>query len=284
VELAPAAGDFFVLGDPNQLQQVVLNLALNAADAMPRGGRLVLSVEGVEILPTAAARDPELIAGRHAVLTVVDHGTGMAPEILDKIFDPFFTTKPFGQGSGLGLSVVLGIVRSHGGFVRVTSRVGVGTIFKVHLPLQADALAKSAQPVKLPAVNRLPPTGAGRTVLVIDDEADVRDIIRLTLSREGYRVLGAAGADAAFSQLQACGGRVDLILTDLSMPGVSGVKFIEMLHGRHPEQRILVMTGNGANCSVAPKLRDLVCGILPKPFEVSTLVLAVNQALQAPTQ
>ncbi|MCS6274257.1 MAG: response regulator [Opitutus sp.] len=282
VEFAPAAGDFFVVGDPNQLQQVVLNLALNAADAMPRGGRLVLSLEAVEISPGAAARDPELIAGRHAVLTVVDHGTGIAPEILDKIFDPFFTTKPFGQGSGLGLSVVLGIVRSHGGFVRVTSRVGVGTIFKVHLPLQADVLATSPQPAKVPAVNRLPPAGAGRTVLVIDDEADVRDIIRLTLSHEGYRVIGAAGADAAFSQLQACGGRVDLILTDLSMPGVSGVKLIEMLHGRHPEQRILVMTGNGANCSVVPKLRDLVCGILPKPFEVSTLVLAVNQALQSP--
>ena len=283
VELAPVALQFSVQGDPNQLQQVVLNLALNAADAMPRGGRLVLSLEAVEISPSAAARDPDLIAGRHAVLTVVDHGTGIAPEILDKIFDPFFTTKPFGQGSGLGLSVVLGIVRSHGGFVRVTSRFGVGTIFKLHLPLLAEALAASAQTVKLAAVSRLPPAGAGRTVLVIDDEADVRDIIRLTLSHEGYQVIGAAGADAAFSQLQACGGRVDLILTDLSMPGVSGVKLIEMLHSRHPQQRILVMTGNGANCAVAPKLRDLVCGILPKPFEVSTLVLAVNQALQAPS-
>lgn len=284
VELAPVARDFAVLGDPNQLQQVVLNLALNATDAMPRGGRLVLSLEELEISPSAAAREPELIAGRHAVLTVVDHGTGIAPEILDKIFDPFFTTKPFGQGSGLGLSVVLGIVRSHGGFVRVSSRVGVGTIFKVHLPLQADVLAASEQVVKLPAVNRLPPSGAGRTVLVIDDEAAVRDIVRLTLTHEGYRVIGAAGADAAFSQLQACGGRVDLILTDLSMPGVSGLKLIEMLHGRHPQQRILVMTGNGSNCPVAPKLRGLVCGILPKPFEVSTLVLAVNQALQPPAQ
>ena len=281
LELVPAAADFFVLGDANQLQQVVLNLALNAADAMPRGGRLVLSLEGVEITPAAAARDPELIVGRHAVLTVVDHGTGIAPEVIDKIFDPFFTTKPFGQGSGLGLSVVLGIVRAHGGFVRVSSRVGVGTIFKVHLPLQPDVLAASNHAVPLPALNRLPPAGAGRTVLVVDDEADVRDIIRLTLSREGYRVIGAAGADAAFSQLQACGGRVDLILTDLSMPGVSGVKFIEMLHGRHPDQRILVMTGNGSSSALVPSLRDLICGVLPKPFEVSTLVLAVNQALQA---
>ncbi len=279
VELAPASADFFVLGDPNQLQQVVLNLALNAADAMPRGGRLVLSLDGVEISPAAAARDSDLIAGRHVVLTVVDHGLGIAPEVIDKIFDPFFTTKPFGQGSGLGLSVVLGIVRSHGGFVRVTSRLGVGSIFKIHLPVYLEGLA-AAQPAPLLSVNPLPPAGAGRTVLVVDDEADVRDIIRLTLSREGYRVIGAAGADAAFSQLQACGGRVDLILTDLSMPGVSGVKFIELLHGRHPAQRILVMTGNGANCALVPTLRDLICGVLPKPFEVSTLVLAVNQALQ----
>ena len=282
VEPAPATGDFFIQGDPNQLQQVVLNLALNAADAMARGGRLVLSLDRVEIAPAAAAREPDLIVGRYAVLTVVDHGTGIAPELIDKIFDPFFTTKPFGQGSGLGLSVVLGIVRAHGGFVRVTSRLGVGTIFKVHLPLQLDALAAAANPAPPPKANHLPPAGGGRTVLVVDDEADVRDIIRLTLSREGYRVIGAAGADAAFSQLQACGGRVDLILTDMSMPGVSGVKFIEMLHGRHPEQRILVMTGNGSSCALVPSLRGIIRGVLPKPFEVSTLVLAVNQALQAP--
>lgn len=280
VELAPATGDFYILGDPNQLQQVVLNLALNAADAMPRGGRLVLSLDRVEISPAEAASDSDLIAGRHVVLTVVDHGTGIAPEVIDKIFDPFFTTKPFGQGSGMGLSVVLGIVRSHGGFVRVSSRLGVGSIFKVHLPLQPDALAAATLPGPLTQVTPLTPTGAGRTVLVVDDEADVRDIIRLTLSREGYRVIGAAGADAAFSQLQACGGRVDLILTDMSMPGVSGVKFIELLHSRHFKQRILVMTGNDSSCALVPSLRDLICGVLPKPFEALTLVLAVNQALQ----
>ena len=108
----------------------------------------------------------------------------------------------------------------------------------------------------------------------------MRDIIRMALSREGYRVIGAAGADAAISQLQACRGAVDLILTDISMPGVSGQKFIEMLHGRYPEQRILVMTGNGTNGTWVSSLRELICGVLPKPFEASTLVLAVNQALQ----
>ncbi|MFA6286590.1 MAG: response regulator [Opitutaceae bacterium] len=271
-------GEFPVLGDAQQLKQVVLNLALNAADSMPRGGRLVLALGRVDISPADALRDPETRAGAYVMLTVADHGTGIAPEHLDKIFDPFFTTKPFGQGSGLGLSVVRSIVLGHGGFIRVGSRMGIGTIMKVHLPARVDHPAASAPPVAIPA--RAAPSGAGRTVLVVDDEAGVRDIIRLTLTREGYRVMCADGADAAFSQLQSCGGKVDLVLTDIAMPGVSGAKFIELLRGRRPDLGILVMTGADADRAIPQAVRNTIRGVLTKPFEAVALVLAVNQAVQ----
>jgi two-component system, cell cycle sensor histidine kinase and response regulator CckA len=279
LEAIPAFGDFSVLGDANQLQQVLLNLAINSADAMSRGGRLVIGLELLEIDSAEAARDPEVRPGQHAVLTVADHGDGITPENIDKIFDPFFTTKPFGQGSGLGLSVVLGIVRDHGGFIRVSSRVGIGSIFRVHIPYMSDRPAiPSLSSTPFASVGR--PTGAGRTILIVDDEADVRDIVRLILSREGYRVMCADGADAAFSQLQACGGRVDLVITDMAMPGVSGSQFVELLRSRRADMPILVMTGLTTDNILPPHVRALVCGVLPKPFEAVSLLSAVTNSLQ----
>lgn len=278
LEAVPSFGDFSVLGDANQLQQVLLNLAINAADAMSRGGRLILGLEYIEISATEAAQDPEVRPGPHVVLTVADHGDGIAPENLDKIFDPFFTTKPFGQGSGLGLSVVLGIVRDHGGFIRVSSRVGIGSIFRVHLPVMSSKPQVSSVPPPALASGR--PAGAGRTILLVDDEADVRDIVRLILSREGYRVICADGADAAFSQLQACGGRVDLVITDMAMPGVSGSQFVELLHRRRADMPILIMTGLTADNMLPQHVRASVCGVLPKPFEAVSLLAAVTNAIQ----
>lgn len=277
LDFPAAAGEFPVLGDSTQLQQVVLNLALNGADAMPRGGRLVFGLDRAELTEADAERDPEIRPGRHVVLTVADHGTGIAPEHLDKIFDPFFTTKPFGQGSGLGLSVVLGIVRGHDGFIRVTSRVGVGTIMKVHLPLRADPPPPAAPAP--PSAETALPSGAGRTVLVVDDEANVRDIVRLILSREGYKVMCADGADAAFSQMQSVGGRLDLVLTDMAMPGVSGAKFVELLLGRRADLPILVMTGTDVEHVLPPDIRALARGVILKPFDATTLLHAVQNAI-----
>jgi PAS domain S-box-containing protein len=276
VELSCMPGDFPVFGDRNQLQQVILNLAINAADSMPKGGRMVLCLDRAVITPEEAAKDAEAREGEHAVIIVVDHGTGIAPETLDKIFDPFFTTKPFGQGSGLGLSVVMGIVRSHGGFIRTSSRMGVGTIIKVHLPLHRDPAVETPAPAH---PERPLPATAGRTVLVVDDESPVRDIIRLTLGREGYHVLCAEGVDAAFTQLQAAGGRVDLVLTDIAMPGVSGVKLIELLRSRRADQAILVMTGNGDGYPGLKDMENHICGLLSKPFDSTTLLRAVSSAL-----
>jgi CheY-like chemotaxis protein len=270
-----------ILGDLPQLQQALLNLALNAADAMPRGGRLVLALSHADISPAEAAREPDATPGPHAVLTVADHGTGIATEHLDKIFDPFFTTKPFGQGSGLGLSVVLGVVHDLGGFVRVTSRPGVGTIFKLHFPLHlpsetaAPAVAGgSASPLR-------PSERATKTVLVVDDETPVREIIRMILSRENFDILCADGADAAFSQIQSCHGRVDLILTDLCMPGVSGATFVERLRKRHPHLPVVILTGTDSPRDFPDSLRERVQGVLTKPFDAATLLATVRRHLEA---
>ncbi len=300
VDWHPAAGECPVLGDSTQLSQVIINLAINGSDAMEKGGRLALSLEQAELTAEEAAKIPDAQAGRQAVLTVADHGHGIAPEHIDKIFDPFFTTKPFGQGSGLGLSTVLGIVRGHDGFVRVTSRVGAGTMLKVFLPLYTEqtgaATVQPAVPAKLPV-------GLGRMVLVVDDEAAVRDIVRLTLIRDGYQVMCADGADAALSQIQSVGGRVDLVITDLAMPGVSGAKLVEQLARLLPGLPVLVMTGADVGLrlppemapltkfaamgdfapelflKLPPEIKKLARGVIPKPFTAEKLLLAASLAL-----
>jgi len=285
LEMAPVPSDsrFPVRGDANQLHQAVLNLALNAADAMPRGGRMIIALERTELTAAELGAEPGVPPGAFAVVSVVDHGAGIAPENLDKIFDPFFTTKPFGQGSGLGLSVVLGIARGHGGFARITSRVGVGTIAKLYLPIRRDGVSgsSSGSPFSTSESAGPFPALAGRVVLVVDDEHPVREVVRNTLSRAGCEVLCAAGADAAFSQLQAAGRRVDLVLTDLAMPTVSGATFIEVLRGRRPDLPVLVLTGTDTREQLPASIRGHVRGVVGKPCEAAALLHAVEQALRA---
>ncbi len=285
LEMAPLAREarFPVRGDPNHLHQAVLNLALNAADSMPRGGRMVLALERVELSAADLGDEPGVAPGAFAVVSVVDHGAGIAPELLDKIFDPFFTTKPFGQGSGLGLSVVLGIVRGHAGFVRISSRVGVGTVAKLHLPLRAEdkpTLPPAPGFASREAVQPCPGL-AGRVVLVVDDEDAVREVVRNTLARAGCEVICASGADAALSQLQAAGRRIDLVVTDLAMPMVSGASFIEMLRGRRPDLPVLVLTGTDTREQLPVAIRGHVRGVVGKPCASSALIEAVGKALPA---
>ena len=284
LEMAPLAPDarFPVRGDPNHLHQAVLNLALNAADSMPRGGRMILALERAEFTAADLCGEPGVPPGAFAVVSVVDHGAGIAPELLDKIFDPFFTTKPFGQGSGLGLSVVLGVARGHAGFVRITSRVGVGTIAKLYLPLRAEE--RPARPADPPFASqeaaRPSPALIGRVVLVVDDEDSVREVVRNILARAGCEVVCASGADAAFGQLKAAGRRIDLVVTDLAMPVVSGAAFIEMLRNRQPGLPVLVLTGTDTREQLPLSIRGHVRGVVGKPCVPSALLEAVEKALR----
>jgi signal transduction histidine kinase len=261
-----------VLADAPQIQQVLLNLATNARDAMPGGGTLEIAAEPCG--PEAAPARAQAAAAGYARLTVSDTGTGIPPEHLDRVFEPFFTTKPTGRGTGLGLSIVHGIVGQHGGHIRADSRPGGGTRFEILLPLSARAVAEEAAP-ELPA-----PVGRGERVLVVEDDPLVRSAARRTLERGGYQVEVADGGDAA---LLACRARsYDLVFLDLVMPGRNGRETAEEIARLRPGQRFLFTSGYSANVLDARGIGALPARLLPKPAPPSLLLRAVREAIDLP--
>jgi two-component system, cell cycle sensor histidine kinase and response regulator CckA len=263
-----------VRGDETQLHQVLLNLCVNARDAMPGGGDLLLAVENCEVDEAMARANAGARPGRHVLLRVSDTGTGIAPEHLDKIFDPFFTTKAVGQGTGLGLSTVLGIVASHGGFIQLESVVGGGTQFRIYLP--ACAQLEINGPVPTPDG----PVGHGELILLVDDERAVRHATRLMLECHGYRVVEARDGEDALERFQQYGTEVSLAVVDLLMPRMDGVELIRQLRllpGYCPP--IVAMTGVGQSPLVAQlkKLGDMP--ILEKPFTAEALLQPMAQLL-----
>ncbi|HET6922551.1 MAG TPA: 7TM diverse intracellular signaling domain-containing protein [Anaeromyxobacteraceae bacterium] len=264
-----AAGLPAVLADPGQVEQVVLNLAVNARDALDRGGAITISTREAEV-GDAGARTSERAAGRYAVVTVADTGRGIPPEMLPHLFEPFFTTKPAGQGTGLGLSTVYGIVRQHGGFIEVESRRGRGSTFRVHLPL---AVGEAGAAEELHRAGPLP--RGSETVLLVEDEAAVREVTRTVLDRLGYRVLAAASGDEALALAARHDGTLHLILTDVVLPGPSGPEVAEALRARRPACRVLYMSGYPQN--LATGLAG--AAFLPKPFSPDALARKLREVL-----
>jgi len=263
-----------VRGDQTQLHQVILNLCVNARDAMLGGGDLLLAVENCTVDEAMARANAGAHPGRHVMLRVADTGIGIAPEHLDKIFDPFFTTKEVGQGTGLGLSTVLGIVASHGGFIQIESIVGSGTQFRIFLP--ACAQLESIVPV-VPADG---PKGHGELVLLVDDERAVRHATRLILERHGYRVVEARDGEDALERFQQHGADVSVVVADLLMPRMDGVELIrqlQLLPGYCPP--IVAMTGVGQSPLVARLKKLAKVPILEKPFSGEAILQAVARQL-----
>jgi len=263
-----------ITGDATQIHQVLMNLCLNARDAMPQGGTLTLGAQNLELAEARARLRSEAHAGSYVVFTVRDTGTGIAPEVLDRIFEPFFTTKGVGKGSGLGLSTTLGIAKSHGGFVEVHSQAGQGAEFSVFLP--AAPGEEDAEPAQAADPS---PAGQGEMVLVVDDEMAVREVLAETLEAYGYRVLMAGdGAEAAVTYAQH---RQDIkaVLTDLAMPGMDGVGLTRVLRAQDPQLPILVSTGLGQESAVA-ELKGLGVEVfLVKPYTADPLLDALQKAL-----
>ena len=228
-----------VKADPSQIDQVLMNLSVNARDAMPRGGKLVIETHNVELDESSASAHPGVPPGRFAMICVSDTGTGISSEVMPHIFDPFFTTKEMGKGTGLGLSTVYGIVRQSGGFVAVDTKVPGGTTFKIYLPSQSG-LAHVTPPKK---ENAQPRTVASKTILLAEDDAALREIVSIQLEELGYTVLAASNGREAIRMAEKQQGPIDLLLTDVVMPGMSGRQLADRLKQKIPVLKVLFVSG-----------------------------------------
>ena len=267
-------GSWVVLADPSLMEQVLLNLAVNARDAMAGGGRLVIETRNVTLDAEACRARPALRPGRHVLITVTDTGTGMTPDVKARLFEPFFTTKPRGKGTGLGLSTVFGIVRQSRGDVEVESAPGRGTTFRVWLPAAeetpeiADATAPSASPAR--AV----------TVLLVEDEPAVRAVARNALTRSGHAVIEAAGASEAL-EIARSGVEIDVLLTDVVMPGVNGRELAERIVSLRPSIQVVYMTGYADTALAHHGMLDAGVLLVQKPFTLDALASKIAEATRS---
>jgi two-component system, cell cycle sensor histidine kinase and response regulator CckA len=260
--------------DPGQIEQVILNLAVNARDAMPRGGKLIMETANEEGEADGVWADPEMRKGRYAVLSISDTGCGMAQEVKEQIFEPFFTTKDKGKGTGLGLSTVYGIVKQSGGEILVQSELGKGTTFKIYLPRAEEASNAS---LRRDEAGFLP--GGRETILLAEDEPSIRDLAVRVLQRQGYTVLEAANGKEALSVADAVKGKIHLLLTDVVMPEMGGKELAEKLKGLRPEMKVLFATGYTSNAIVHHGILDPSTALLQKPFSIGALTRKVRDVL-----
>ncbi|WP_227439724.1 PAS-domain containing protein [Methylobacterium sp. W2] len=276
VRYVESAGLWPAMADPAQLESAVLNLALNARDAMPGGGRLTIELGNKVLDREYAQHHSEVTPGDYAMLAVSDTGHGMTPEVVKRVFEPFFTTKPDGKGTGLGLAMVFGFVKQSGGHVKIYSEPGEGTTVKIYLPRAVGVVSvagqRSVAPIELPRGNA--------TVLVVEDEPAVREIACAILSDLGYRVLEAADGEEALRVFGANTAAVDLLLTDVVLPGkVRGRELAERITEMRPEVRILYMSGYTENSIVHHGRLDDGVRLIGKPFKREHLAVKVAEAL-----
>jgi len=262
--------------DPTQLNQVLMNLCVNARDAMPDGGTIMIRAENITVDDNYAHMKPEAHAGDFVRISVADTGSGMAPDVLNRLFEPFFTTKE-GRGTGLGLSTALKIVKSHGGFMNVRSELGKGTEISVYFPVSVD----QQEQVGLIGMDELP-SGNGELILVVDDEESIRQITKGTLEGFGYRVLVAADGTQAVSQYAANRNEVAVVITDLVMPFMDGVSTIRALRNLTPSIKIISVSGLADDAKAVRAARALADAFLTKPYTAEKLLKALVRVLRLP--
>jgi CheY-like chemotaxis protein len=266
-----------VLADRGQMEQILVNLAVNAQDAIADGGHILVETADVELDPEQVRLLPGLKPGAHVLLSFSDNGCGMPPEVLERIFEPFYTTKPAGSGTGLGLATVYGIVKQHGGHIKAVSRLGQGTSLLVYLPKAGEeAPAAAAEFTDLPEE---PKDGAGRVVLVVDDNDLVREMAREVLQSAGFRVLAAESSLEARRLAESSALAIELLVTDVVMPGMSGPQLYESLVGRFPRLPVLYISGHTFDLKLHGSVTDGMVHFLPKPFTTDQLLNGVQQAL-----
>jgi len=271
--LAPTTGR--VKADPGQLEQVIMNLAVNARDAMPNGGKLTLETGNVELDEVYATDHYPARAGPFVLLAVSDTGIGMSDETQAHMFEPFFTTKEKGKGTGLGLATVYGIIKQSGGFIWVYSEVGHGTTFKLYLPRVEELAERASQPVQAPAR----PARGTETVLVVEDEAPVRSVARQVLERHGYTVLEAPSAEAALDLATRYSGTIHLLLTDVVMPGLNGRELASRLADLRPDARVIFMSGYTDDAVTRHGVLEPGSAYVQKPFTPDAIARRVREVL-----
>jgi PAS domain S-box-containing protein len=274
-ETIRADGLWAVLMDPGQLEQVLTNLAVNGRDAMRQGGKLVIDTHNIVVDEAYAMGRPGLKPGRYVRLRVSDTGTGMDKETLLRVFEPFFTTKPKGEGTGLGLATVHGIINQSGGYISIYSEPGLGTRVQALLP----ATEQSPMAIELPAKPQ--PTTASETVLVVEDAEDLREVVDRILSRNGYHVIVASNGVEAIMAAHAHGAHIDLLLTDVVMPQMQGKELAERMAKIQPGIRVLFMSGYAQPTLGASGTLDKGVALLEKPFTEPVLLARVREVLEA---
>jgi two-component system cell cycle sensor histidine kinase/response regulator CckA len=266
-----------IKGDPGQIEHVILNLAVNARDALADGGALTLETRNVELGPDHMKKHPEIVPGRYVQLAVSDTGIGMTPEVARRIFEPFFTTKERGKGTGLGLSTVYGVVKQSGGYIYAESRPGEGATFRIYLPRVDEELIKEEPWVR--SEENLP--RGGESVFVVEDEEPIRLFVAQILRKQGYDVTEASGSGEALLKVEKLKKAVELLLADVVMPGMNGPELAERLRGIHPRMKVLYMSGYPDETIASQGVLKEGVNFLQKPFTLERLLAKVRQVLDA---
>ena len=276
LHLDPAPGLPQIRGDIGQLEQVIMNLAVNAQDAMPTGGALSLATASADIDEAYASRKRGVTPGRYVQITISDTGSGMDARTLENLFEPFFTTKEAGKGTGLGLSTAYGIVKQHGGNIWAYSEPGLGSSIKIYLPAAEDSKqAEAAASEKTPA----PDQGGSETILIAEDDLQVRNLALTVLKRKGYTVLSASNGAEALEKLKAHKGPVHLLLTDVIMPDSNGKELYKQIADIRPDIRVLYMSGYTDDALARHGIVDSRVNFIEKPFSVKFLAAKVRTVL-----
>ena len=278
VMTVPAQDLGTVKADPGQIEQVIMNLALNSRDAMPHGGKLTLETANATLDSDYANAHQPVEPGRYIMLAVSDTGQGMTDETMDRIFEPFYTTKEVGKGTGLGLSMVYGIVKQSGGYIWVYSEPEQGTTFKIYLP-------RVDQPAEAPGAER-PARGILRgseTILLVEDDPQLRELTSSVLTHCGYRVLTASTPEEGISACESNHQEIRLLVTDVVMPRMNGRRLAERIQKIRPDIRVLYISGYTDNAIVHYGVLDAGLWFLAKPFTLSSLVAKVREVLDSPT-
>jgi CheY-like chemotaxis protein len=278
IVLAQDIGRIFV--DPGQIDQVIMNLVVNARDAMPTGGKLLIETVAVDLDKTYAEKHPSVKPGKYVLLAVTDTGCGMNTEILNLIFDPFFTTKKEGQGTGLGLSTVYGIVKQFGGYIWVDSEPGQGTTFKIYLP--QNETKQEVVSKKCKKVDRS--VDGDKHILLVEDEESLRKLMKSILSRLGFKVTSVADGKEALLLVEEKGLKPDLILTDMVMPNMSGKELVDCLRKNCPDLKVLYMSGYTANAIVHEEVIDHSSPFIQKPFTIDDIKAKIRNVLNSDNQ